>query len=334
MAFVIDGSEWQFDGWSAEEIELALGRLLDRVTIAGERRERVWIGDDLQTRPVLGELSVWELWSPQCPVRLAPELRQELAAMLVGRLRYLDEESWPDGMADHTAVSISGSPPSESSDVAWAHHSVRSRSAVACLGLRREGVHPTATESGKADVHWVVDEPGHRAFFRAAIDVEHDCESTLERLAPHAFPDLYFVDGVWRGIGDFAGGYHAVRESLRHLLTVLDDHGCWAFTAAPPQIREDDGGEVGTGNPNNELIEQRFTTYGITLAPEKADVKADNRCRSARERIVGNRTLYCEWHAKLSPNRNRVHVHSPVPESGGKLVVAIFHEHLPLPGDR
>jgi hypothetical protein len=82
VAFVIDGAEWQFDGWSAEDIETALGRLLDRVTIAQGRRERVWMGDDLQTRSVLAGLSIWELWSPQCPVDLTPELRQELAAML------------------------------------------------------------------------------------------------------------------------------------------------------------------------------------------------------------------------------------------------------------
>lgn len=331
MAFVIDGSEWQFDGWSAVEIESALGRLLERVTTAQGRRERVWIGDDLQTRPVLAGSSVWELWSPECPVQPAPELRQELAAMLGRAPLYLDEETWPEGVAEHTAVSISGSPPSENPDVAWAHHSVRSGQAVACLGLRREGVHSTVTDSGSADVHWVIDEPGHRAFFRAAIDVEHDCESTLERLAPHAFPDLYFVDGLWRGLGDFAGGYLGVRERLRDLLAVLDDHGRWAFTAPPPKIREEDDGPAGIGDPSVLLIQQRFRAYGIVLAPEASEVSNDRKCKLARERTVRGRTLYCEWHAKLRGDQDRVHLHAPVHESGDKLIVAIFHEHLPLP---
>jgi hypothetical protein len=333
VAFVIDGAEWQFDGWSAEDIETALGRLLDRVTIAQGRRERVWMGDDLQTRSVLAGLSIWELWSPQCPIDLAPELRQELAAMLGRAPLYLDEAAWPEGMAEHTEIAISGLPASENPDVAWAHHSVRSGHAVALLSLRREGLHPTVTASGSADLHWVIDEPGHRAFFRAAIDVEHDCESTLERLAPHAFPDLCFIDGIWRGLSDFAGGYLGVRERLRELLAVLDDHGRWAFTAPPPNIREEDGQPDESGDPSDQLIQQRFKTHGIDLAPEKSDVKRDARCRVARERVLAGRTLYCEWHAKLRGDQNRVHLHAPVSESGGKLIVAIFHSHLPLPGD-
>ncbi|EGV18831.1 hypothetical protein [Thiocapsa marina] len=331
MAFVIDGAEWQFDGWSAAEIEIALGRLLDRVTIAQGRRERVWIGDDLQTRSVLWGLSVWELWGPECPVDLPPELRQELAAMLGRAPLYLDEEAWPEGIPEHTEISVSGSQPSDNPDVAWAHHSVRSGHAVACLGLRRAGVHPTVTAACIANVHWVIDESGHRAFFRAAMDVEHDCEATLERLATHAFPDLCFVDGIWRGLGDFAGGYSGVREPLRELLAVLDDHGHWAFTAPPPAIREEDEVPTRTGDPSAKLIQQRFNTYGIVVAPEALDVRRDKTCREARERVFGGRTLYCEWHAKLRGDRNRVHLHPPVSESEDKLVVAIFHEHLPLP---
>lgn len=334
MSFVIDGSEWRFDGWSADEIDTALGLLLERVTVARDRRERVWIGDELQTQAVLAGLSIWELWATECPVHLPPELRQELAAMFGQTTFYLDEETWPEGMPEHMAVSISGSQQSENSDVAWAHHNVRSGRAVACLGLRRKGVHTTVTNSGRADLHWVADEMEHRAFFRAAIDVEHDSEATLERFAPHAFPDLCFVDGIWRGLRDFAGGYLEVREQLRDLLAVLDDHGQWAFTTPPPKIREEDDGPTKTGEPSVQLIQQRFKTYGVVLAPEASDVKHDWTCRSARERVLGGRTLYCEWHAKLRGDRNRVHLHTPVPESGDKLVVAIFHEHLPLPGHR
>lgn len=334
MSFVIDGSEWRFDGWSGDEIDTALGALLERVTIARERRERVWIGEDLHVQAVLGGLSIWELWSPECPITLPPELMQELAAVLGQATCYLDEDSWPEGMSEHTAVSISGSQQCENHDVAWAHHSVRSGRAVACFGLRRKGVHTTVTDSGNVDLHWVVDEMGHRAFFRAAIDVARDSAVTLEHFAPHAFPDLCFVDGIWRGLGDFAGGYLGVREQLRGLLAVLDDHGHWAFTAPPPKIREEDDGPTETGEPSALLIQQRFKTYGVVLAPEALDVKRDNTCRSARERVIGGRTLYCEWHAKLRGDRDRVHLHAPVPESGDKLVVAIFHEHLPLPGHR
>lgn len=68
------------------------------------------------------------------------------------------------------------------------------------------------------------------------------------------------------------------------------------------------------------------------MAPENPDVYLDNRCRRAREIAIGERTLYCEWHGKLELHQNRVHIHPPVIESNGKVIIAFFHEHLPLPG--
>ncbi len=82
----------------------------------------------------------------------------------------------------------------------------------------------------------------------------------------------------------------------------------------------------------NQLVERRFRGWGLEIAPENPDVWEDGRCRRARERVLEGRTLYCEWHYKFG-HRNRAHIHPPVPESQDKLVVAIFRDHLPLPGD-
>ena len=68
------------------------------------------------------------------------------------------------------------------------------------------------------------------------------------------------------------------------------------------------------------------------MAPENPDVYLDRRCREARQITIAGRTLFCEWHGKLEPHRNRVHVHPPVRESKDKLIIGIFDEHLPLPG--
>ena len=59
MAFVVDSSEWQFDGWTAAQVVGAIERLLGRVYIARERSETVWIGEGLQTRLVLEDLDLW-----------------------------------------------------------------------------------------------------------------------------------------------------------------------------------------------------------------------------------------------------------------------------------
>lgn len=331
MAFVVDGSEWSFDGWSVEAIANAIGALLDRVWTAHERNETVWIGDDLQTRPVLRNLDLWSLFSAEAPI-LPAELGHELASWLGSASFYLDEDVWPDGGME-THIQVAANLAEDNADLAWAHHHVRSGRAVACLGLTRSGPHRTTSNQGNATVHWVQNEVTHRAFWRDAIEVEGDSEESLRRLAAHAFPDLYFHVDVWRGLGRFVGGYLAMRSHVRHYLAVLDDHGHWAFTFPPPALsRVETTEDEPKTRPTNQVIERRFLGLKLTMAPENPDVYANGRCRRAREIIIGEQTLYCEWHGKLEPHQNRIYLHPPVPESNNKVVIAIFHEHLPLPG--
>jgi hypothetical protein len=184
-----------------------------------------------------------------------------------------------------------------------------------------------------AKIHFVVDEQTHRSFFRDALDVERSDEGSLPHLAPHAFPDLYFVEGLWRGLRDFEGGYQRVRAGLYRVLATLDDHGAWVFTDETGRLSRaepipSDGRRVPV---TDKLIEHRFIGWGLDITPEKPNVRADAACRRARERSVGGQILYCEWHCKLEPNINRIHLHGPVPASSRRLVVAIFASHLPLP---
>lgn len=332
MAFVVDGSEWCFDGMASAEIEEALSRFAERTQVARNRGEIVWVGDNLQTRAVLGSFGLWELKGLDSPVTLSEELWQELAAFLSMAPRYLDEADWPEGLTEHIVLSVEDSPPAANEDVALAHHYVRSGRAVACLGLLRGGPHSTTSGAGTAPVHWVRDECEHRQFFRDAIDVERDTPETLRRLAPHAFPDLYFYDGVLGSISSFVGGYEAVRIGLRKLLRVLDDDGRWAFLAAPPALTPmEAAGTDPDARPSKQVIERRFRGLGVTIAPEKPNVYLDRDCRAAREIRVGEATLYCEWHEKLRGDQNRVHIHPPITGSGDRVIVAIFADHLPLP---
>lgn len=331
MSFVVDGAEWRFDGWTVSEIADAIDCLLDRVQTAHARDETVWIGDDLQTRAVLGVVDLWSLRDPSGPVNLAAELWQELAAWLGTAPCYLDEV-WPAGI-EETLIQIGIESPEENSDVAWAHHNVREGRAVGCIGLKRAGLHETRSRLGSASVHWIQNETTHRAFWRAAIDVEGNNKETLERLAHHAFPDLYFQDGVWRGLNRLAGGYLALRHEIRRYLSVLDDHGKWVFTFPPPALSPAEVTEPEfNAQPSNQVIERRFRLLNVTMAPENPDVFDDSKCRRSREIIICKRSIFCHWHGKLEPHRNRLHVHSPIPESGDKVVIGIIDEHLPLPG--
>lgn len=330
MSLVVDGAEWNFDCWSGDKVSQAISAFISLVWKARERNETVWIGDDLQTRAVMGGCDLWSLFSPGTPVKLSFDLAQELAAWLGSAPRYLDEQ-WPPCM-DDILMQVDDESARENADQAWAHHHVRTGRALACLGLTRSGPHRTTSKQGTATVHWIVNERTNRMFWRDAIDIEGGGPETLERFAPHAFPDLYFCKGVWRGLKRFAGGYIAIGNELRRYLAVLDDYGAWVFTFPPPalEIGDDSGPDV-DALPSNQIIESRFQRLRLEMAPENPNVYGNATSRRAREISVNNKTLYCEWHGKLEAHRNRVHVHKPDSVSGGKVIVAIFHEHLPLP---
>lgn len=331
MAFVVDSSEWHFDGWTETQVIVAIERLLGRVQTALERNEIVWIGDTLQTRAVLGDLDLWGLWSPESPIRLPKEVQQELSAWLGSAHRYMDDE-WPDGM-EETVLQIGDDEAEDNEDVAWAHHHVRNGRAVACLGLVRSGQYETTSILGTVSVHWVLSESGHRNFWRAAIKVEGDGAHELEKLGPHAFPDLYFFDGVWHGLLKLAGGYLAQRVEIKRYLGAFDDHGRWVFTCPSPALSPHDTGADAKqgGGPTNQEIERRFQGFNLNLSPENPNVATNEACRTAREVTIDTKKLYCEWHAKLEKHRNRIYIHAPVPESENKVIIAIIDEHLPLP---
>lgn len=330
MAFVVDGSEWVFDGWSSDKLRNAIEDLLDRVDRAASNSEVIWIGDDLQCKEVYGTQDLWSLQDTASEIQLPPEIWQELAAVLGKASRYLDEPEWPSGFDDY-AISIDHDPMSENPDVAWAHHNVRTGKAVACLGLQRKGPFETSSNKGNVNLHWIGDNSSQSKFWRDAIDIERDSPQTLERLAPKAFPDLYFSDRVWEGLDLLIGGYHANSKQLRLYLERLNDDGGWAFTAPPPaQIRSEVQG-TGNASPTSQLVGQRFTRLGLDVTPENPDVFQNTKCREAREIQVDGKTLYCEWHGKLQAHQNRIHIHAPTVESGQKLIIAIFADHLPLP---
>jgi hypothetical protein len=328
MAFVIDGLEWCFDEQTADDVIKAIENLLVRVRVARERREKVWIGDDLQTKYVLANFDLWSLCAPGAPIKFSSEIVQELAAWLGSAPRYLDEE-WPDGL-DVTLIEKDGQVARENSDLAWAHHKTRSGQPVGCLSLYTSKICDTKSSLGNANIHYIKDESAHRFFWRLGLN--GGTAEMLERFSPNAFPDIYFCPGIWRGFRGLAGGYLAIRDQIWKYLCVLDDYGRWIFCApnlaTPFQISDD--WNVNT-RPSNQLIERRFKSHNLEMTPENPNVFKDKTCREAREISIDNKLLYCEWHGKLEPHRNRLYVHPPIFQSNWKVIMAIAHEHLPLP---
>ncbi|MGQ0565574.1 MAG: hypothetical protein ACT4OK_10955 [Gemmobacter sp.] len=331
MTFIVNGAEWDFNGMDAIDAERLIDRVLEFVYVSVDRGEEVLIGDEFQTRPMHGAFTLWDLFGEESPLHLRRELAQELTAWLLRAQRYADVHEWPIGMED-TMISVGGAPTTQNEDLAWVHYCLRSGIPTACVTLGANQVAATTTATGSVDVHFVGDDFGRKHFWRSAITLVGDSLNNLLRYASRAYPDLHFVGNVLSDADHLSGGYLASRHRLRSALAVLDDWGRWVFTHPPPTISPEDTGPVSSdARPSNQIIEHRFARFGLDAAPENPNVRGHRVSREARETELGGRTLYCEWHVKLEPHRNRIHFHAPVPESRGRVVVGMIHEHLPLP---
>lgn len=330
MTFIVDGQDWNFDGLSDDQVRAEIDTALEFVAISCTRDQRVLIGDDFQTRKMKGPFGLWELLGPDAPIAVSGEVLQELAAWLAPNPLYTIRDDWPEQLDD--VVAIGDNPPVENTDVAWAHHHNRACRATACFSLKRDGCIATETTHGISNVHFVRSEKQRAEFWREAIVLEGDTYDTLIRSHEKAYPNLYFHNAVLSAVTQLDGGYDASRHLVREALATLDDHAGWIFSRPPPTISIDEAYDATSDRrPTNQVIMDRFRGVGLDVTPEKPNVRKNRDCRKAREVNLKGRDLYCHWHVKLQPHRNRIHIHAPVSESSGRTVIAIIHDHLPLP---
>jgi hypothetical protein len=80
------------------------------------------------------------------------------------------------------------------------------------------------------------------------------------------------------------------------------------------------------GQPNE--IQAAMGRYHVDLSPESPNARASQRLMRQREVSHSGMTLRCEWHAKLERHRNRIHFSTPNDELDGKILIAIFADHL------
>ncbi|PSV56456.1 hypothetical protein [Photobacterium sp. GB-3] len=340
MAFVIDSNEWDFNGVSPDAVSSKLEQLLDRILIANERNEEIYVGNDLQSKSVYNGMDLWTFLYDDHMEDLDGGIINELSAFLNNANYYeSDETLWPNNFPNFTIKDDTGI--SVGLDVEFAHMNNVAKKPFACLTLNGSGVVKTNSANfGSSEVYMVSDETSHKSFWRQfALSTVRDTSGNLEALSSHMYPNLHFFDGVWDGISKFEGGYSRVSSKLQKYLECFDDYGAWVFSEPPPALHPTDTElrQVGV-SPSNDLIERRFSGLGLEVAPEKPNVRGNTDCYNARlisfKSVASEKSvdeLYCEWHGKLELHTNRIHIYPPIVDSKGKLIVAIFHKHLPLP---
>ena len=67
---------------------------------------------------------------------------------------------------------------------------------------------------------------------------------------------------------------------------------------------------------------------GIEVSIE-GNTRSSERLMRHRDVEFRGRVYRCEWHSKLEPNRNRIHFRVIDGIAETRILIGIFHEHLP-----
>ena len=320
IRFVLDESSWRFAWDRRQELAAAIDSLTTRVETATERLEGVARHADLYEADLGGGIQLYAtLFEPDCPIQLDRDLAERLRLVMDRAHVFADDD------LESYDVSIGGIA-RFAPGVSWAHSRIRERHAVAVLPLTLEdelqGEVPVVVSALERAVHFVVSESRHREFFRNAIVVEDADPEAFSVIAPSAFPDLRWVNGVWDGLRrhrrHFFGEH---RETLVRHLAVLDDDGARLFYA----------------HPGGQGIDQQLSARGVDASAENGNARRHNPSIADRKRNYDGVEHVFWWHTKIRWDVGRVHFvhipsrpHRPDPEHG-HIAVGIFTDHCVLP---
>lgn len=313
MQFVIDESGWKLDGQPPQNVERALERFLDRLSVARERNERVLINEWFYEFEVLQGTRILELLFEETNLGLDPDLRMRLYVAL-GGLPTWEEESQGQVLEVGTNEGTIFAP-----SIAFAHECVLRKIATGCFPLEtaaRRGPVEIEVAGNTVPIHFVTDENGHRSFCRNAIDVENAGVNNFERFTSSAFPDLLWVDGIWRGLSTFSKPFRDLRLTVTNHLAVLDDHGARIFRenlATPP-------GQIG----------KMLSGLGAEASNENGRTKRIKRAERERTKPFSGIDRVFWWHTKLQHQCDRIHF--LYDRDIDRIIVGIFTEHCYVPG--
>lgn len=163
-------------------------------------------------------------------------------------------------------------------------------------------------ETQPVEVVFVVTPTEHPIFFRTLYNLEDIPESEFFEVAAKAFPNLAFAPTL--DFRHFKGTY-ALRlpEVVRHLSSLNDGFS---------QIYKAEHGLSG----------RISTRLGIPVSIEGNNRNNESVMRY-RDVQFGGQEYRCEWHSKLEPHQNRIYFHIGDEGTNGRVLIGIFHEHLP-----
>ena len=304
--FVVDENSLMLDRVPADEREAEIESMIGELQVLQEGGERVDIlsgwgsiicleGEDVANTLAHGNVFDRDISS--------------LLLRLLGRCGAWDE--------DHTAVVddevVVDQEPRNSFGIAWARKMVMASCGMAIIAAPHRfsgGIHTVdqLTQPSPIDVVFVVTPADHPRFYRTLYSVENILESEFFEIAVKAFPNLAFAPTL--DFQHFKGAYVLRRPEVVHHLLLINDCFLEIYKAERGSSRS---------------ISMRL---GIAVSIEGQDRKSQTFMRY-RDAKFGGRVYRCEWHSKLEPHRNRIYFHIGDEGTDGRVLIGIFHQHLP-----
>ncbi|MFV8163733.1 hypothetical protein ACNQVK_16860 [Mycobacterium sp. 134] len=169
------------------------------------------------------------------------------------------------------------------------------------------GLTPVTNEEVDREVYCVMDTNDQIDFYRYSFEAANIQEQEFLSLAKLAFPNLCFAKSL--SFRKFEGSYAGLRDAVVHHLSAINDR----FT---------------------EAFRQPGSNSDTVSAIVGVDMSIEGSARSSRKAMAERDVYYegikyrCEWHSKIEPHRNRIHVHPGDSSTGEKVLIGIFVDHL------
>lgn len=170
------------------------------------------------------------------------------------------------------------------------------------LGMSREG-------ADLCPVPAVWDRDSGATFYQGVIRDEARNDDDFFAFAPLAFPRTRFVPAL--RFNRFDGTFRdMLPEVVRHL-GILDHDFINAYRA---------------NNGRSDLVAERLR---LNISMESPNTRRVARLMRLREVEFDGKPYLCEWHSKIEPHRNRIHLAIAQDDGEEVVLVGIFVDHLP-----
>jgi hypothetical protein len=307
LIFALDERGWEVGARSAGVWVGALESILDLVDELIERGHSLAYSESIFLKPITSNLTLYDLYAPDSPIEISPELRVRIAVTF-SRAAKLE-----DVFANDAEINIEiGSKAEQAETIAWAAaRFLHDQSKITpCISNVSTGLHAVKYK-GKSLSIWLVNSAKLvERFFRWLIVASTRSPMEMEALSSEAFSNLAFVAGSYDGIKRMTGSYASLIEKIVHDLAFLSDNGKQIF------------------NQSWQDVPRKFRAGNVDISDENGNTKQNRIAKNERKIKYEGEDLFFWWHMKIEPHQNRIHICPDKVSSGGQIIVGIFCHHL------